>query len=157
MKFTELLGDVRHLTLENGRLKIENAKFLKEKTDAEAKVHSLERENGQLKEEKKNPEKVVEAVLSAKIQYIPLEKMTAAERAQYFGEAQALLRSDVLKNEINYLLDSWGQWALVGAQDFAAVRDMRMTVNGMQLLLERLKSVPDPNMKHTEEDLYSGL
>lgn len=157
IKFAELLGDVRRLNFENAKLKVENAKFLKEKTDAESINLALLREISILKLERKNPEKVVEAVLAAKLQYIPLEKMTQSERAQYFVEAQALLRSDVVQNEKNYLLDSWGQWALTHAQDFNGVRDMRMTINGMQLLLDRLNSIPDPNLKHTEEDLYSGL
>ncbi len=134
-----------------------NKKLKQELMQADKKNWELSDRISQLMEEKADPRKVIEQIMRKKLEFADVSKLPLEEQVRYHLEAQSLVKSDVLNNEINCLMDAWTKWALINAEDFAGVRDMRMSLNGMKLLLERLASIPNPREQHTEEDIFDGV
>lgn len=120
-------------------------------------IRKLKTQVAILEDKQSDPVAVVEAVMNKKVKYFDMTKLTLAEQTQYFSEAQSALRNPVLENEKNYLIELFSRWALEEAPDFSGVRDMRMTINGIEMFWKRLREIPDPIVKHTEDDVYDGL
>lgn len=99
----------------------------------------------------------VEAVMNRGIEWVNVEKMDYQAHVDYFNNAQELLRDTTLINECNKLRADWARFAISEAPDFGAVRDMRMCVNALELLFERLASIPDPHRDESVEEPHAAI
>lgn len=107
-------------------------------------------------EKKKTPEAVIEKLLKRKISYYNILGLPEESRSEYMIEARTLLESDVLKNEVSHLIADWVKHIAANSEDFENVTGMRMSINALQLLMERLEElVPDKNIVK-KENLHSN-
>jgi hypothetical protein len=133
----------RSLVSDNSNLELENIKL-------RGRVSELELQQA-------DPRRVVEEILKKNIQFVPLDKLTFEQQVNYHVEATKLSTNEVLLNEVSYLIDCWSKWALSNATDFRGVQDMRMSANGLKMLIERFESIPDPRTAHSTEEIYNGV
>ena len=101
--------------------------------------------------------KCVEAIMARGISWYDVGKLPYDQQLQYFMDAQALARDDVLLNEIQHLNADWLQFMATRAKDISMVRDMQISISATKLLLERLESIPDPRKHETSDELHSPI
>jgi hypothetical protein len=99
----------------------------------------------------------VEAVMGRGIEWFDHEKLDYDRRLVYFHEARQILGNGTLQNELNHMRADFARFCLAEAQDFAAVRDMRMGINALEVLMGRLESVPDPRKAELDEEPFSPI
>ncbi len=99
----------------------------------------------------------IEAVLKRGIDYYDSTKLPYADQVTYMQRGQDVLKNETLQNEIRHLEADWIMYCAKDAPDFAAVRDMRMCMHGLDLLLDRLSKIPDPRKPVQEDDEFSAV
>ena len=99
----------------------------------------------------------VEAVMQRGIEWVDVGKMDYQAQVDYFNHAKELAKNETLINECNRLRADWARFAISEAPDFGAVRDMRMCVNALELLFERLASIPDPRRYESVEEPHAAI
>ena len=105
-----------------------------------------------------SPEKVIENILQRGISWYDYRELAEAKRVTYYSDAVNVLENNTLKNEINHLLSDLVQHIAKKSTDFQEVRDLRMTINGVELLRERLSSIENPlKPENPDEDLHSSI
>jgi len=100
---------------------------------------------------------VIDRVTNNGISWFDYEKLSPQDLRQYHGDAQLLLENRVFKNEFNRIVKESMVWALKESPDFEAVRDMRMNVNGLQLLKDRAENIPNPDKKVSTENIHEAI
>lgn len=142
---------------ENEDLRVALQEKSKKITDLFLENTALKKTVEVLEVEKKSPRKVVEAVMAKKIEWYNYQDLAPSDRFQYYQNAQSILNNPVFLNEKNYLISCWAKWCLEHAHDFEGVKDMRMSVNGITLLEERLGEIESPHDSYSMEDLTAAL
>lgn len=99
----------------------------------------------------------VEAVLDRGVDYFDSEKLPYAEQVTYVNKAKEVLQNETLQNEIRHMEADWVTFAAKEAHDFATVRDMRVAINALELLLSRLASIPDPRREMNDEEPFAPV
>ena len=117
-------------------------------------IATLERS---LEESVADPALVVKKVFSRGITYYDYEQLTPDLRLTYFEESQLILHSRVFQNEYNYLVATGAQQALLESKDWQGLRDFQMTINGFELLKNRLEQIKDPRNHSSKENLNNPL
>ena len=127
--------------------KIENARLTKNLSDELKKVG--------------DPRYVVEKVLGRELKYFEEDKLGRNERIEYFNNAQLILNNKTLQNEIHKLMADWIEYAAKESEEDVygkqSVRDMRMCISALELIVERLESIPNPAQKNDVKEPYSNL
>lgn len=100
---------------------------------------------------------VVANVLDRGIDWFDHTKLSREKRLKYFTDAQAALRNETLQNEAKHIIADLVEHIAKQTRDFREVENLRMTINGIQLLKERLESIPDPNKEESRDDLYNAI
>lgn len=93
-----------------------------------------------------SPRKVIEAVLKRDISWVDYEKLTNQEQLTYYNQIQQALLNDALQNEIRYLLADWVSELAQLDPEPDKDKPLRWSINALELLLERLRSIPDPKI-----------
>jgi len=104
-----------------------------------------------------DPTLVVEQVLGRGIEWFDYNELSQSDLQAYYQNAQLILKNPVFTNEVSRIVADCMKWALREAKDFDSVRDMRMNINGIELLKERLGAIPNPLKVVNEEDLHSAI
>lgn len=143
-------------------IRLEESSALTQKMVAE--IFQIKEENTLLKSkieqielEKKNPRHLIESIMGKKLEWFNYQELAPNEKFQYFQEAQTILNSRVFKNETNYLVSCWAQWALRNSMDFEGVRDMRMSTSALELLKERLEEIEHPGLNISREEIFDAI
>lgn len=111
------------------------------------------------KKQRADARSVVESVLSKPLPVIDMEQLSRQQQIEYAKEAQTVLSSPAFVQEVNTILDECTKEIVYRAQDMEKVLDMRMTINGIKLLIERLEERAE-NVRTTEVksiDPYAGI
>jgi hypothetical protein len=99
----------------------------------------------------------IEAVLKRGIDYYDSSKLEYAEQVTYKERANEVLKNETFQNEIRHLEADWVEFCAKGAKTFEEVRDMRMAINALQLIVERLEAIPDPRKPKGDTDLFEAI
>ncbi len=105
----------------------------------------------------RDPKKIVENCFKKGIKWYDYEEQAIELRKKYFQEAKSILDSDVFNNEKNFLIATGAEQALLDAMEPQQLRDFQMTINGMELLQNRLEEIKDPTVQETKRDIHAGL
>lgn len=98
---------------------------------------------------------VIEAVMQRGIEWYDVGSQDFQTQFAYFNDAQAMLKNPAFINECNHLRADWARFAVAEAKDFDAVHAVRMSVSALELLTERLQSIPDPRRNEVSEDPHA--
>ncbi len=104
-----------------------------------------------------NGQACVEEVLARGISYYDPEKLPYADQVAYVQKARDALANETLQNEIRHLEADWVEHLAKEAKDFSEVRDMRMCINALELLLSRLAQIPDPRKPMGDEEPFAPI
>lgn len=108
---------------------------------------------------KSTPEVVVENVMRRGIDWYDYEEITDInQRRGYYNDAQLVLNNDTFKNEIKHLLADQVEFIARESSSHEETMNIRMTINAIDLIKERLESIGDPDKDNPSTDnLYSAI
>ena len=122
------------------------------------KLEQREKELLQFTTLKANPVFVVNKIFSKDLSWFDYDELpNIADKVAYYEAAQQILRSNVFLNEYNHLVATGAKAALLDSLSNQGLRDFQMTINGMELLMQRLQSIKDPRSHTTNKDPHAGL
>lgn len=105
-----------------------------------------------------SPSQVLSAVLKRDLTWIDYEKLTFEEQKLYYIKIQQVLNNDAFQNEIRYLLADWVSELAQTDPDPDIDKPLRWSINGLELLLERLRSIENPVINEpSKENIYDDV
>lgn len=106
-----------------------------------------------------DPVEVVNKCFKKGIQWYDWNELPIERRRHFFAEAQLFLNSDVVNNIKNYLIATGAQTAFLEQNnDNQKIRDFQMTINGMELLIQEMGRIQNPDKLEEEKDnIYNGI
>lgn len=106
-----------------------------------------------------DPVEVVNKCFKKGIQWYDWNELPIERRRHFFAEAQLFLNSDVVNNIKNYLIATGAQTAFLEQNnDNQKIRDFQMTINGMELLMQEMGKIQNPDKVEEEKDnIYNGI
>ena len=107
--------------------------------------------------EKSTPERVVEKVLKRGISWYDFAELDDNDRRNYANEATRLLQSEVLENEKNAVLKDLVEFIAKKSPDHKTTENLRMTINGIELLIERLGVISNNDREVTTDDIHDAV
>ena len=92
------------------------------------------------------------------VKWYDYKELSVVEQKKYYTQAQLILDNPVFKNEINHFIKDLVEHIAYKSKDFGEVRDLRMTINGVKALSDRLESIENiPDQEISIEDLNSAI
>lgn len=104
-----------------------------------------------------DPKKIVENCFARGIEWYDYEDQAKELQKRYYDEAQSILTSQVFNNEKNFLVATGAESALLEALTPQQLRDFQMTINGLELLKNRLEEIKDPTKEQTKNNIHNGM
>lgn len=106
-----------------------------------------------------DPAEVVKKMLGRPLKWKDISKMTDAEKREYGLAAKQALENETLISEINRLTVDLINDIAKETLNFRQVLNRRFTLNGIQLIKERLENVPQlkDDEPDTEEELNEAI
>lgn len=99
------------------------------------------------------PESAVTQVLKRGISWYNYEELDLGKQAEYWSRAQDILRNPVFENEVHHFEADLVQHIAKQAKDYGEVRDLRMTINGVETFQQRLQHIKNPTrVESVDED-----
>lgn len=143
---------------ENKKLKKENEELKKDVEDMRGDISQLQDQLMSLSSHEESAKGVIERILDRGIEWYDYNDLDEAARRTYVGEAANIVRGDVMQNEYKRLISDLTQHIAMRANtENGEVRDLRMTINGAELIMERLSSIQTPDDVETKEDIHSAI
>lgn len=104
-------------------------------------------------------ETVVEEMLDGGVNFYNINTKSKEKQRSYYAEAQNFLNSEFVQNETKAAISDLITKSAMSSKDFNDVENYRMTMIGMQLLIQRAKNIinPDAVKKPTKTDVHSAL
>lgn len=100
---------------------------------------------------------VLSYLTGKKISYYNYRALPYAEAVKYAERAREILENETFKNELNCLLTDLKEEIALRSKSYEEVQNLRMTINGLKILVERLESINVSTPEETFEDVHSGL
>lgn len=123
----------------------------------EKEIKRLKEKIGKLQEAVGDPMYVLQKLLKNDISsYDWTEIKDTGARKEYAQTAKQLLKNEVLQNEINGLYGALVKEIAMHSQNWEIVRDLRMTISGAKLIMERIEAIGE-DKEPTTEDLHKEI
>jgi hypothetical protein len=108
---------------------------------------------------KATPELVVEKIIRRGIDWYDYEDISDINhKRQYFHNAQSVLKNETFINEIKHLLADQVEFIARESRSHEETMNIRMTINAIDLIKERLESIYDPDKdKPSTNNLHSAI
>lgn len=139
---------IKRLEEENERLKIRIEKLIGQL--GEALVISDDKASVMAQE-------VVAKVLGRGIKYFDYTGMKHDEKVKYYNDAQAALRNKTIQNEVKHIVADLVEHIAKRSQSIEEVSEIRMTINGIEMLKEYLEGISDPVNEIKKDDLHNPI
>lgn len=91
--------------------------------------------------ERPDPRAVVEKAMGYALTMKIPEELRGAERKDYAQTARLIISSRVFQHEVSTLVDTFVRAIAIRAQSYEEVRDLRMSINALEMLRERLEEI----------------
>lgn len=96
--------------------------------------------------------KAVESVIKRGIHWYDYEALGGEQRLAYYQNAQSILNNEVIQNELKAYSNDLMTDIACKSEDYDKVRDLRMSMNGAQTLIERIGDItPVPEEEPSKE------
>jgi hypothetical protein len=127
-------------------------------------VNEIYKLNKEIKDLKTNPQRAVEDILGREIKYLDVSKLTDEGRLAIYNEAQLLLRNRVFQSLVGKAKNIIEQISRY-SKNFDEVRDLRMTINGVELIRQYAEDIQDPRQQvkkatdnpFEEDNIYNSI
>lgn len=93
---------------------------------------------------KTTPELVLEKVMKRGIEWFDYDKLDNNRKKEYYNDIQAVITNGSFINELNHLVADQVEYIAREARNWEEVMSVRMTINAVDMIKQRLESVPDP-------------
>lgn len=110
-----------------------------------------------LQRELRDPRSVVEAIMRQGIEWFNYEELPYADRVQYFNDAQTIIRNKTFQNEVKCLFKELIDHLATQSKDFPEVRDLRATMNGIDLLRKRFSEIKNPEKTVSKQSIHEAI
>lgn len=94
-----------------------------------------------------DPIRLVNRITDEGFRWYDYSALPQDELLKYYQAAREAIDNPALLNEVTRLNAEFAQFAAKEATNFEAVLAMRHQMSGIMLVLERLRSIPDPTKK----------
>lgn len=110
----------------------------------------------QLKKDLENPKKVIEAVMGRETKWIDYENLPENKQKEYFASIESMKMNVAFRSLFGYE-DEHGERCngqivkdfiegSVESQDFQQMRDIQMSINGVEMVWTNINSIIDPDI-----------
>ena len=114
------------------------------------------------------PQIVVENILKRKIKWVDASKMSIDQSIAWYNEAQALLKNKVFISLAGgtdkdgsitngELVKELIEEVARSAQDWEQVRDIRVSINAIEMIRNKVEAIQDPRDNQTKNNIYSAI
>ena len=103
------------------------------------------------------PEAIVSFILKRSIEWYNYEELPYEGQVDYYNRSKELLDNPVFMNELNHMVADIVQHIARQSKDHHETELLRMTINGVELFEERLKSVKNPHQQKSNFDPYAAI
>lgn len=93
---------------------------------------------------KATSELVLEKIMKRGIEWFDYDKLDENAKKRYYADIQAVIKNGSFINELNHLIADQVEYIAREAKNWDEVMNIRMTINAVDMIKERLESVPDP-------------
>lgn len=92
-----------------------------------------------------NSESLLYEFIKRRPKYFDVDLLSEGDQLKYYNESKNLLDNKVLQNEISALVNDFMEEIALRSDNFETVRALRMSINALQLITERLEDIQMPN------------
>jgi len=123
----------------------------------------LLRENNKLKHKIKELSELsathtIEKLLDRKISWYNYRELDNNKRKEYYFNAQAILDNEVFKNEMQHIISDTIKHIAKRSKNHEETQGNRMSINGLEVFRERLKSIENPVTDNkTKDNLHNVI
>ena len=108
--------------------------------------------------EKLDSKKYIEDIIGREISWFDYQKLDQAKQADYYNDAQLIVKSEVFNNEISRYTADMIKWIAMESPDHNKTQHIRSLIVGLETLKQRLESIENPRrVKEPVEDIHSAI
>ena len=122
---------------------IDRKKFLSRKDEVEKLIHANDKLTKDILS-RSTPELVLRKIMGRDISWFDYDKLDENAKKRYYADIQAVIKNGSFINELNHLIADQVEYIAREAKNWDEVMNIRMTINAVDMIKERLESVPDP-------------
>lgn len=100
---------------------------------------------------------VVAKVLNRGVRYFNVETLKTEEKKAYISDLIKIARNKSFQNEINHIIADFVHEIAHSAPDMETVTALRYSINGLELLMERLNDVGLDKIEPSKEEVFNGV
>jgi len=151
------IGSYQKMQSEIDRLNDELDKAISKKEELSIKYNSIVEDNKKLRSFSE-PELVVANIMKRGIRWYDYKEIKSkADREFYIDKARDIVQSPVYKNEIKRAVYDIMQHIVEFSKSHNETRDLRMTINGIELLKTRLENIFEPETAVSRENIHEAI
>lgn len=136
-----MLKKIKNLWLNLTRKNLDN--------EYQAEIKRLKEKVTALQEVVGDPRFVISKLLERDLQWYDYKQLKSSDRVVYWQGAQSILKNNTFKNEIKHACSDLINDIAKKSKDFKHVMELRMTINGLMLLIDRFKEISKEDDKPT--------
>jgi hypothetical protein len=124
-------------------------------------VEKLIKENERLTKDilsKATPELVLQKIMGRGIAWYDFNTLNPNQKRSYYNNIQAVITNESFINEINHLIADQVEYIARQSKSHEETMNVRMTINAVYMIKERLESIPDPRVPEpTAEEIHEAI
>ena len=132
-------------------------KFLERRDE----VEKLIRENERLTKDilgRATAELVLRKVMGRGIAWYDFHDLNINQKKSYYNDIQAVIKNESFINELNHLIADQVEYIARESKSHEDTMLVRMTINAVDMIKERLESIPDPKTPEpTAEEIHEAI
>jgi hypothetical protein len=132
-------------------------KFLQRRDE----VEKLIQENDRLMKDVLNraiPELVLQKIMGRGIAWYDFNELNPNQKREYYNNIQAVITNESFVNELNHLIADQVEYIARQSKSHEDTMNVRMTINAVDMIKERLESIPDPRVPEpTVEEIHEAI
>ena len=137
--------------------KIRDLLFKKKEEVYQSEIKRLKEKVNDLLKGRANPIEVVKEVMNSDIEFYDYRELKPSERKAYFMEARAVLKNKTVQNEIRHIYADLVKHIATKSFSYDEVRDIRMTINGVKILMDKLEEISPGDEEPTKKDIHASI
>jgi len=132
-------------------------KFLERKDEVERLIQANEKLTKEILE-KSTPELVLRKVMHRGIEWYDYDELNVNEKKMYFSDIQAVIKNKPFINELNHLIADQVEYIARESKNHEDTMNVRMTINAIDMIKERLESVANPKeLAPTRDEINEAI
>lgn len=124
-------------------------------------VEKLIQENERLTKDILNratSELVLRKIMGRGIEWYDFNELNPNQKKTYYNDIQSVIKNDAFINELNHLIADQVEYIARESKNHEDTMNVRMTINAVDMIKERLESIPDPTpVLPTEENVHEAI